>query len=124
MVRSHEQKRNGYSIQHDGQLITVFSAPSYCLDTNLGAVLIITRDDEGQSHLRFHQFSGSPFPYSKMYMPTEPKDYILLNLALQKRQTSQASSSSNTQTTTTAVQQRPSPPEGQTTTTETSQHGD
>ncbi|XP_024632955.1 serine/threonine-protein phosphatase 5 [Medicago truncatula] len=30
VVRSHESKRKGYEIQHDGKLITVFSAPNYC----------------------------------------------------------------------------------------------
>ncbi|GAB2274683.1 Serine/threonine-protein phosphatase 5 [Dionaea muscipula] len=30
LVRSHEVKDEGYQIEHDGQLITVFSAPNYC----------------------------------------------------------------------------------------------
>lgn len=30
MVRSHEVKDEGYEIEHDGKLITVFSAPNYC----------------------------------------------------------------------------------------------
>ncbi len=30
MVRSHEVKDEGYEEDHDGKLITVFSAPNYC----------------------------------------------------------------------------------------------
>lgn len=30
VVRSHEVKDEGYQIEHDGKLITVFSAPNYC----------------------------------------------------------------------------------------------
>ncbi|KNA09872.1 hypothetical protein SOVF_149590 isoform B [Spinacia oleracea] len=30
LVRSHEVKDEGYEIDHDGKLITVFSAPNYC----------------------------------------------------------------------------------------------
>ncbi|KAL5997706.1 hypothetical protein ACLOJK_008636 [Asimina triloba] len=30
VVRSHEVKDEGYEIEHDGRLITVFSAPNYC----------------------------------------------------------------------------------------------
>eukprot|EP00914_Ancora_sagittata_P002118 GHVO01004827.1.p1 GENE.GHVO01004827.1~~GHVO01004827.1.p1 ORF type:complete len:310 (-),score=47.07 GHVO01004827.1:725-1654(-) len=30
VIRSHEVKDDGHSIEHDGKLITVFSAPNYC----------------------------------------------------------------------------------------------
>lgn len=30
VVRSHEVKDEGYEIEHNGKLITVFSAPNYC----------------------------------------------------------------------------------------------
>lgn len=34
VVRSHEVKDEGYEIEHDGKLITVFSAPNYCDQMN------------------------------------------------------------------------------------------
>lgn len=30
VVRSHEVKEEGYQMEHDGKLVTVFSAPNYC----------------------------------------------------------------------------------------------
>lgn len=30
VIRSHEMKEEGYSIEHGGKLVTVFSAPNYC----------------------------------------------------------------------------------------------
>ena len=33
IVRSHEVKDDGYEVMHNGQLVTVFSAPNYCKNT-------------------------------------------------------------------------------------------
>jgi hypothetical protein len=47
VVRSHEVKDEGYEEDHDGKLITVFSAPNYCdqvwLCTLRAAVMYIER---------------------------------------------------------------------------------
>ena len=34
LIRSHEMKDKGYSIQHNGKCITIFSAPNYCDQMN------------------------------------------------------------------------------------------
>lgn len=41
VIRSHEVRDNGYEVEHDGQLITVFSAPNYCLTEDMQ---ILTRN--------------------------------------------------------------------------------
>jgi len=39
-VRSHEVRQEGYSVEHNGKLITVFSAPNYCDQAgNKGAII-------------------------------------------------------------------------------------
>ncbi|KAK7206203.1 Metallo-dependent phosphatase-like protein [Myxozyma melibiosi] len=59
VIRSHEVRMNGYEIEHDGRLITVFSAPNYC-DTqgNKGAVINIKSDYE----LNFKTYEAVPHP--------------------------------------------------------------
>jgi len=46
IVRSHEVKPEGYEVAHNGQCITVFSAPNYCdVMGNKGAFLVINGSD-------------------------------------------------------------------------------
>ncbi|EAR82479.1 serine/threonine protein phosphatase superfamily protein, putative (macronuclear) [Tetrahymena thermophila SB210] len=46
LVRSHEMKENGYEIEADGKVITVFSAPNYCDQMgNKGAYIIFKGSD-------------------------------------------------------------------------------
>lgn len=43
IVRSHECRQQGFSVNHEGKCITIFSAPNYCDSVgNLGAVLRFT----------------------------------------------------------------------------------
>ncbi|KAJ4455761.1 putative Serine/threonine-protein phosphatase 5 [Paratrimastix pyriformis] len=64
IIRSHEVRPNGYSVEHGGKLITVFSAPNYCQDTNQGGYLRL----KGQYlDVQFLQFQGVPSPPAKTY---------------------------------------------------------
>lgn len=46
LVRSHEMKENGYEVEADGKVITVFSAPNYCDQMgNKGAYIVFKGSD-------------------------------------------------------------------------------
>ncbi|KAG9448146.1 hypothetical protein H6P81_014274 [Aristolochia fimbriata] len=60
IVRSHEVKDEGYEIEHDGKLITVFSAPNYCDQMgNKGAYIRFTAPDMKPDIV---SFSAVPHP--------------------------------------------------------------
>ncbi|KAH7823920.1 putative serine/threonine-protein phosphatase 5 [Monocercomonoides exilis] len=42
-IRSHEMREEGYTVEHDGHLITIFSAPNYCEQRNKAGFLILRR---------------------------------------------------------------------------------
>ena len=59
LVRSHEVKDEGYVIEHDGNCITIFSAPNYCDSMgNKGAFIRFETD----LIPRFTQFEAVPHP--------------------------------------------------------------
>ncbi|ANB13553.1 Ppt1p [Sugiyamaella lignohabitans] len=59
VIRSHEVRMGGYSEEHDGKLITVFSAPNYCdSQGNKGAYINVREDGE----LNFVTFDAVPHP--------------------------------------------------------------
>lgn len=59
VIRSHEVRMGGYSEEHNGKLITVFSAPNYCdSQGNQGAYINIKNDLK----LQFNTFSAVPHP--------------------------------------------------------------
>ncbi|KAK6460716.1 Metallo-dependent phosphatase-like protein [Scheffersomyces coipomensis] len=81
VIRSHEVRMEGYEEEHNGRLITVFSAPNYCDQSgNLGAVIHITENeaynkdnDNGEGYrdvndpncpwnLKFEKFAAVPHP--------------------------------------------------------------
>ncbi|PHJ17503.1 serine threonine protein phosphatase [Cystoisospora suis] len=67
VIRSHEMKDEGYEVEHNGHLITVFSAPNYCDQMkNKGAFI---RLDGRSLTPEFVQFSAVPHP------PTRPMQY-------------------------------------------------
>lgn len=57
ILRSHEMRQEGYTEEHDGLCVTLFSAPSYCgVGDNKGAFARI--DDKGT--MRFTKYSAVP----------------------------------------------------------------
>lgn len=58
IIRSHEVKQSGYEVAHDGQCITVFSAPNYC-DTmgNDGAIIRLKGPELEPDFVRFEAVS-------------------------------------------------------------------
>lgn len=64
VVRSHEMKEEGYSIEHGGQLVTVFSAPNYCDQMgNKGAYIRFNVDESGSMKPKYVTFSHVSHPY-------------------------------------------------------------
>lgn len=60
VIRSHEMKEEGYTVEHDGKLITVFSAPNYCDQMgNKGAFI---RLDGRTMTPKFTAFAAVPHP--------------------------------------------------------------
>ena len=63
LIRSHEVRDEGYSIETGGKVFTVFSAPNYCDEVgNKGG--LIKYDGGDMSHPYFIKFSASPHPDS------------------------------------------------------------
>jgi hypothetical protein len=61
IIRSHECREEGFDIVHDGLLLTVFSASSYCgSQTNKGAYVLLERGDTNEIQPRVIQFSSRP----------------------------------------------------------------
>lgn len=62
IIRSHEVRMGGYELEHEGRLITVFSAPNYCdSQGNMGAVIEMTYAAT-EYNLDFKTFSAVPHP--------------------------------------------------------------
>mmetsp|Transcript_11030 Transcript_11030/g.19937 ORF Transcript_11030/g.19937 Transcript_11030/m.19937 type:complete len:546 (-) Transcript_11030:1220-2857(-) len=59
IVRSHEMKDEGYEVEADGKLITIFSAPNYCDQMGNKGAFIRFKSDMVP---KFIQFSASPHP--------------------------------------------------------------
>ncbi len=61
LVRSHEVKMEGYEVEADGKVITIFSAPNYCDQMgNKGAIIRFTGKDKLEPE--FVKFENSPHP--------------------------------------------------------------
>eukprot|EP01127_Copromyxa_protea_P018304 TRINITY_DN5727_c0_g1_i1.p1 TRINITY_DN5727_c0_g1~~TRINITY_DN5727_c0_g1_i1.p1 ORF type:complete len:484 (-),score=125.10 TRINITY_DN5727_c0_g1_i1:47-1498(-) len=64
VIRSHEVRDKGYTIEHNGQLITVFTAPNYCDQVgNEGAWVTVKREGDSQTYShKCTSFSHVPHP--------------------------------------------------------------
>ncbi|GAA6024151.1 hypothetical protein JCM10207_001601 [Rhodosporidiobolus poonsookiae] len=66
VIRSHEVRQGGYSVEHNGLLVTVFSAPNYVDQVgNLGAFVTLSESGE----MSFTTFEEKPHP------PIKPMAY-------------------------------------------------
>ena len=65
LVRSHEVRDEGYLVEHDGKLITVFSAPNYCDQMgNKGAFIKFTGGENNTiADTSFTTFTAVPHPH-------------------------------------------------------------
>lgn len=70
VIRSHEMKENGYTVEHGGSLITVFSAPNYCDQMgNKGAFI---RLNGKELEPKFTSFAAVPHPAVKAMQYANP----------------------------------------------------
>ncbi|GIL91320.1 hypothetical protein Vretimale_17737 [Volvox reticuliferus] len=60
IVRSHEVKEEGYEVEHNGRLITVFSAPNYCDQMGNKGAFVRFNGNDMVPH--FTTFSAVPHP--------------------------------------------------------------
>ena len=61
LVRSHEVKDEGYLIEHNGRLVTIFSAPNYCDQMgNKGGVIQFDAKECDPKYLQFEAVSHPP----------------------------------------------------------------
>lgn len=60
VVRSHEVKDQGYEVEHDGLLVTIFSAPNYCDQMGNKGAFIRFNGDDMVPH--YTTFSAVPHP--------------------------------------------------------------
>mmetsp|Transcript_13153 Transcript_13153/g.30739 ORF Transcript_13153/g.30739 Transcript_13153/m.30739 type:complete len:406 (+) Transcript_13153:73-1290(+) len=62
VIRSHEVRDEGYSVEHNGLLITVFSAPNYCDQVgNAGGIIRLTNAN-GKVQVNIDRFLPAPRP--------------------------------------------------------------
>lgn len=63
LVRSHEMQEEGYTVDHGGKCITVFSAPNYCDQMgNKGAFIRFSSEDMAPAFVQFEAVSHPNVP--------------------------------------------------------------
>ncbi|CAK9081083.1 unnamed protein product [Durusdinium trenchii] len=79
VIRSHEMKEEGYEIEHDGKLVTVFSAPNYCDQMgNKGAFI---RLDGKTMTPKYKSFAHVPHPNVRPMQYANPMLGQLMGMA-------------------------------------------
>lgn len=72
VVRSHEVKQEGYEVDHDGKLVTVFSAPNYCDQMgNKGALIRFKGADMKPKYIQYTHVEhpkNPPMRYANPWM--------------------------------------------------------
>eukprot|EP01128_Nolandella_sp_AFSM9_P003309 TRINITY_DN140_c1_g1_i1.p1 TRINITY_DN140_c1_g1~~TRINITY_DN140_c1_g1_i1.p1 ORF type:complete len:484 (+),score=111.14 TRINITY_DN140_c1_g1_i1:1710-3161(+) len=62
IIRSHEVKEEGYLVEHNGKLVTVFSAPNYCDQVGNKGAFINFKKDMVPSYVSFTHVPHPPVP--------------------------------------------------------------
>lgn len=66
LIRSHECCMNGYAQHHNGQVLTVFSAPNYCGQVGNRGALIRFDDSHHQQNPLFLVYDASSSSFSML----------------------------------------------------------
>lgn len=70
IIRSHEVKQEGYEIDHDGKLVTLFSAPNYCDQMgNKGALVRYNGKEMKPKYVQFTHVDHPKVPAMKFANP-------------------------------------------------------
>ena len=70
IVRSHEVKQEGYEVDHDGRLVTVFSAPNYCDQMgNKGALIRFKGKDMLPNYVQYTHVEHPKVPPMRFANP-------------------------------------------------------
>lgn len=70
LIRSHEVKEEGYLVEHDGRLITIFSAPNYCDQMKNKGAIITFNEDMKPNFIQFNEVKHpniKPMAYAQNY---------------------------------------------------------
>lgn len=75
VARAHQLVMEGYNWSHDGQVVTIFSAPNYCYRCgNQAAILEV---DEDSNSKKFLQFDPAPRRGEPSQLQRKTPEYFL-----------------------------------------------